>query len=451
MANECFRKMNRRNKRRTITVEVGFAELLVTPPTGTWLGGFSSRTEPSVGVRDDLRAQAAWLRSPEHEHVLIVLDQVGITREWTDALQSRMLEQWGLRADQVLVHWTHTHCAPLYREPTPGFEQAVYPADYFAGLIDSVVDVCRAARADLEPATFSYGSGISDLAVSRRLILEGQNLFAANTYGAVDHEVPVLAAYRADGSCKLVMFSYACHPTMTNDLLVSAEYPGVARRVLEARLQGGVRAMFLQGCSADAVVGVHSSEKERYKLPDQWDDVEAAGRSLAWKVQLILAHKMEPVLGDTLASCTLSCHPTFERFPTRSEIEARVDGEHPGDIRWARYHLQRTPGEPVWPERIEARLHGLRIGDVYLMGHPGEVVSAYGLRLKERHARLRLVTLAYCHAQIGYVPRRSMYDEGGYEVDAWRTWGYPSRWDRSIEQQFESTAEAILSQLQQQR
>jgi hypothetical protein len=429
-------------------MELGFAERIVTPPVGTWLGGFSNRTEPSVGVLDDLRAQAVWMRSQEYDHVLIVLDQVGITREWTDILQQRLHEVWGLREDQVLIHWTHTHCAPLYREPTPGFEHAVFPAEYFSSLIEAVVETCSAARADIEHVSLSYGSGHSDLAVSRRLIVGGQNLFAANPFGIVDHEVPVIAAHRPDGSCKLVMFSYACHPTMTNQLLISAEYPGVARRVIESRLEDGARAMFLQGCGADAVVGVHSSEKQRYTLPDQGEDVKAAGRSLAWKVLLILAHRMEPVMDDTLSSFIVSCDPTFEHFPTRSEIEARIDGEHPGDVRWAHYQLQKWEDEPVWPASIEARLHGLRLGDIYLLGHPGETVAAYGLRLKERHPKLRLVTLSYCHAQIGYIPRRAMYDEGGYEVDAWRTWGYPSRWDRNIEQLFESAAEKVLSHLQ---
>jgi neutral ceramidase len=428
-------------------IKLGFAERIVTPPVGTWLGGFSSRTEPSKGVRDDLRAQVAWLHNPEHEHVLIVLDQVGITNSWTDVLQARLQEIWGLHSDQVLVHWTHTHCAPLYREPTPGFEHATFSPDYFSGLIDDVVDVCRAAREDLEQVVFSFGSGRCDLAVSRRLIVDGQNLFAANPYGVVDNDLPVLTARRPDGSYKLILFSYACHPTMTNNLLFSGEYPGVARRVIEARVQGA-RAMFLQGCGADAVVGVLSSEKERYLLHDQWEDMEAAGRNLAWKVLLTLAHKMEPVLGDTLASFTYSCYPTFEHYPSRGELEARACGDHPGDARWARYQLQRFPREPIWPRNIEARFHGVRLGDVYILGQPGEVVAAYGLLLKERHSRLRLITLGYCHAQIGYIPRRSMYDEGGYEVDAWRTWGYPSRWDRSIEQLFESAAETVLSRLQ---
>src|SRR5690606_23342194 len=140
----------------------------------------------------------------------------------------------------------------------------VYPAAYFAELLDSVVEICRAAEADLEQVTLSYGSGSSDLAVSRRLIVDGQNLFAANPFGVVDHEVSVIAVHRSDGSCKLVMFSYACHPTMTNNLQISAEFPGVARRVIEDRLQeSGARAVFMQGCAADAVVGVHSSEKIR--------------------------------------------------------------------------------------------------------------------------------------------------------------------------------------------
>ncbi|MDQ0920257.1 neutral/alkaline non-lysosomal ceramidase N-terminal domain-containing protein [Paenibacillus sp. V4I5] len=429
-------------------IKLGFSECTVTPPVGIWLGGFSNRTAPSTGVRDHLRAQVMWLESTdrEEEHVVVVVDQVGLTRSWTDTLQERLQHLWGLRSDQVLVHWTHTHCAPLYREPTPGFEHAVFSSDYFNGLIDAIIEVSRSARDDMEPVSLFFGTGSSDLAFSRRLIVDGQNVFAANPYGVVDHDVPVVKASRSDGSCKLVLFSYACHPTITNGLLISAEFPGVARSLIEKRIPG-TQAMFLQGCGADAVVGVVSSEKERYLLQDQWEDVEAAGRSLAWKVLLTLAHQMEPVIDDTLAGFTESCYPTFEYFPARIELEERAKGEHVGDSRWANFLLQRFPDEPIWPLNIEARVHGLRLGDIYFLGHPGEVVAAYGLRLKERHPKLRLITLGYCHSQIGYIPRRSMYDEGGYEVDAWRTWGYPSRWDRNIEQLFESTAETVLLKL----
>ncbi|MFC5650585.1 hypothetical protein ACFPYJ_15920 [Paenibacillus solisilvae] len=428
-------------------MNLGYSERIVTPPVGIWLGGFSSRTEPSQGVRDDLRAQVVWMQNLEFEHVLIVLDQVGITRGWTDDLQARLLEIWGLEADQVLVHWTHTHCAPLYREPTPGFEHAAYSPEYFHGLMEDVIEACESARADLEPVSYSFGSGKCDLAVSRRLILNGVDHFAANPFGTVDHDLPVLAAARQDGSHKLILFSYSGHPTMTNDLFCSAEYPGVARRVIEARVQGA-RAMFLQGCGADAVIGVHSSEKERYLLSDQREDIEAAGRNLAWKVMLTLTHRMEPVLGGALSSFILSCYPSFEHYPNRAELKARASGNHPGDVRWANYQLSRFLEEPDWPLTVEARIHGLRIGDVYLLGQPGEVTAAYGIRLKERHSRMKLITMGYCHAQIGYIPRRSMYDEGGYEVDAWRTWGYPSRWNRDIEQLFESVSEEVLARLQ---
>lgn len=429
-------------------MHLGFAERIVTPPTGTWLGGFSSRVEPSKGVRSDLYARVAWFESRGRRIVLIALDQVGVTRDWIDALYERLLENWGLRVDQVLINCTHTHCAPLYREPTPGFEHATFSPDYFVRLRDLVIDACEDAQNDLEPVALYFGIGSCDLAVSRRLIIDGQDVFAANPYGVVDHDVPVLAARRPDGSDKLILFSYACHPTMTNDLFFSSEYPGIARRVIENRVKGA-RTMFLQGCGADAVVGVHSSEKERYTFDDQWEDMEAAGRTLAWKVLLTLAHKMEPVTDDTLASSTWTCFPSFEHFPDRDELEARADSENLSDARWARYQLRRFSGEPVWPRNIEACFQGIRLGDVYIIGQPGEVVAAYGLRLKQRHPKLRLITLGYCHAQIGYIPRRSMYDEGGYEVDAWRTWGYPSRWNRNIEQMYESAADAVLFQLQQ--
>jgi neutral ceramidase len=51
----------------------------------------------------------------------------------------------------------------------------------------------------------------------------------------------------------------------------------------------------------------------------------------------------------------------------------------------------------------------------------------FGLEVKERTAPRRVMTLAYANGRPGYIPHRSAYPAGGYEVDeAYRYYGYPA-------------------------
>ena len=67
-----------------------------------------------------------------------------------------------------------------------------------------------------------------------------------------------------------------------------------------------------------------------------------------------------------------------------------------------------------------------RWGDILLVGLPGEPFVELGQEIKRRAARETIV-LGYSNGCPGYVPHRSAYAEGGYEVlHAHKVYGAPS-------------------------
>src|SRR5205807_970943 len=54
-------------------------------------------------------------------------------------------------------------------------------------------------------------------------------------------------------------------------------------------------------------------------------------------------------------------------------------------------------------------------GDIHLVGLPGEPFVELGLEIR-RHAPAGVVVAGYANGCPGYVPHRSAYEEGGYEV-----------------------------------
>jgi hypothetical protein len=60
------------------------------------------------------------------------------------------------------------------------------------------------------------------------------------------------------------------------------------------------------------------------------------------------------------------------------------------------------------------------IGDLALVGIPGELFVELGLALKANPFFAKTFVVGYCNDLIGYIPTRSAYAEGGYEVDTAR-------------------------------
>ena len=78
-------------------------------------------------------------------------------------------------------------------------------------------------------------------------------------------------------------------------------------------------------------------------------------------------------------------------------------------------------------EEVNAEVMVIAIGDVTLVLLPGESFVEFGLEIKERTAPRQVMTLAYSNGCPGYIPHRSAYPAGGYEVDeAYRYYGCPA-------------------------
>ena len=58
----------------------------------------------------------------------------------------------------------------------------------------------------------------------------------------------------------------------------------------------------------------------------------------------------------------------------------------------------------------------LQIGPAVVVGLPGEIFAELGLHLKAALPDRPVLVAGYANGNVGYVPTRAAYDEGGYEV-----------------------------------
>jgi len=180
------------------------------------------------------------------------------------------------------------------------------------------------------------------------------------------------------------MVNFACHAVSGSQYpewfySVSGDYPGETERVVE-RIEGGV-CLFTSGTAGD-IVPLKRGKEPRYQIGRAL--VGAAVRGL----QFVSMTDDLTVEGKTMAI----------EIPLREDLAENRIVETDAD---------RGP--------LKTELQLLRVGDIYLLGLPGEVLVELGLELKRQAPVERLIVASLANDVIGYVCHAAAYDEGGYE------------------------------------
>lgn len=240
--------------------QFGVARCDVTPPVGIYHRMWGAAThERATGVHRPLSATVAVLRPPQSgsdadgEVILIAVDHCLLFDREMQPMLDAVSAQSGVARQSLVFAFSHTHGAGLMdtsRRDLPGGE-LIEP--YLAEMAGKIAGAVREARESVRPATIVYGQGTCELARQRDFAdpLGGQWVCGFNPLGASDQTLLVSRVAADDGRTLATFVNYACHPTTLSfeNTLISPDYPGAMREVIEERTQAP--CLFLQGASAD--------------------------------------------------------------------------------------------------------------------------------------------------------------------------------------------------------
>jgi len=202
------------------------------------------------------------------------------------------------------------------------------------------------------------------------------------TFGPVDPEVWVLRVEDANDNIVGSIVNFACHPVCVYPHLatsISADFPGDATDLIE-RAEGGI-CLFALGAAGD-IVPYQRGVKAHRQIG------RAIGGEAVRRLQFV----------GTSSDVALKAIKKEIRFPTKRAASA--DGEKKAE-------------ETV--EYVSTEIQVLRLGDIYILALPGEILVEIGLEIKRRAGLKRLFIITLSNDAIGYVCHRAAYDEGGYE------------------------------------
>ncbi len=394
------------------TLLAGSAAVDITPERPQWLDGYGNRTAPSEGAYQSIRASGLALAQKDATSagfLLVCAEVLCFDRERTEPLKRRISLATGVPFEAIVLSASHTHCAPRVCDMVmPGVVDAEYVSWFEARCVEAAERAC----ADLTAVRASVSRAHDKLGVNRRFPVGDGVVSRSNPNGTRDADVDTLWLRRLDGSLHTSWTIASTHPTSRGGPLIGGDYPGFLTRRIEDELGG--RALFSLGCAGD-VRPNFTRDGSAFRMADL-EEVEAAGNEMAREVLASAAEARKIRLdrvrsGRCEVSAMLADEPSVEEFGLIQETDS-----NPLKREWARRMLEEGRHPNTVPHEIQVL--ALDPGLVCLFWS-GEVVSDYALWFKEQTngAPYHAMVGAYCNAAMGYVPSRSIYPRGGYEVN----------------------------------
>lgn len=380
----------------------------------TWpgldLAGFVARENPSTGQRDPIYARALALQTGERPLLLIIVDCLGFEPEYLASIREALPEV------DLFLAATHVHSAPASQP----LRYCGTPAQNWLDLLREVIlHAGKQALAGLQPAQLSYGRGIAGNVTTNRRQSGGHR----GQQQPIDPKVDVLTVKKASGETMATLVRFTCHPVILGhqNIEVSSDWPGLVCKQMEQIT--GAPVMCMNGATGDV---------NPYRR-GSWKEVEGVANAVVRAAQdaILQSTPVEPPVVQVAREELLwNFRPLESRallaqyakeYMQRAEMEQRKG--NPAKMRialaYAEWASQALELDGVVPP-VATETMVARIGDIALVSAPGELFVELGLAIEAGlvKAGYRATLVAgYSNGNLGYIPTRSAYLKGGYEVD----------------------------------
>ncbi len=421
----------------------GSAQVCITPPLGTQLAGDIGRRRPAETALDPLYARALFLQSGETQVCIVALDLLAVGDRYVHELRRRAEAQVGIPASCVMVHCSQTHAAPTLghlniTEPTPHVPEG---CDWIRGgddcyielALQGAVEAITHAKERLAPVSVGWASGVeSRVAFNRRFVMRdgtattnpgGASLAdVLHVEGPIDPEVGLLCLTRDDLTLAGAVLHHTCHPTHGYPhRFVTADWPGLWAEAFSQSSSGQFSALTLNGCCGNVVHANHLDPAHPIDLETMlaclMETTEGLRRNLRHDDAATLATASR-VVEVPLRRLDPADVAKAEALLTANPGPMWLDEAH-SSVTWDWvYALSNLDLESVGRSRptYSMEVQAIRIGDVALVGVPGEPFVEGQLQIKLQSPAKRTFVSHMTNGHAGYIPTPAALQRGGYET-----------------------------------
>ena len=422
------------------TLRAGFGRADITPKLGCKLAGYGSRDDGATAVHDSLLARALVVEDDGGTWALLSVEFCYLVAQTVREIRQAVEKRTGIPGEHVFVATTHTHAGP-HDGSVENWDRPL------AEIMAAAVEQAHAARRPARVGTgYSFLYGYS---INRRWLDK-----------PVDPAIVVLRVEDDQGNLLGLLSVYGNHAVVmgSDNYEISGDWPGYAMREVEDRLGPEITCLFFQGGAGDVnplVEGVrqhlrsgetvraigevsayygNADDPNQYNIGNRgggtFDEVAELGKAYAQAVAYV-------------AETIVTKSPQHALWSEQVAVEAAADpGEHP-----------HRPPAPLGLEKLSAldgehipvEIMMLGIGELTLVGEPGEVFAETAVNYRVRLRNMGYgapMLVSYANGFFLYLPEPSAFEEGGYEPN----WAATLNISRQLQGRVWDAIEPVLRQ-----
>ena len=390
-------------------MKVGAAAAEITADRSMVIGG---SIHPRFAPEQEGRLRASAIIVEKDVKVGVVsCDVLMLQRDLLDEVCREIEAELGIPFDNILIAATHTHHAPT-TATVHGYQRDETFCENVKYAILSAMRVAEKKLKDAEKAEMLFWLGNeSTVGQNSRLLLRDGTISwggppeeALRPTGPFDPELPIMAFKTKDGGLEALFFNHSTHNIGTRHPNIrSPGFYGLAAQELEEEIGGTV--LFLPGAfgsthnltlSADEMIRrIEKAVKEALSesKPRAIPHVVSVKQEFEYRVRKFDEKKEDEAVSYYCNRWKRNPEPIIEVFRRmRKELS-----EHQGEMR-------------------KSWMQVMLLGNVALVGVPGELFTELGIQIKRRSPFRYTYVVGLANDWIGYIPDQEAFNLGGYQV-----------------------------------
>ncbi|PIU60621.1 MAG: hypothetical protein COS85_23520 [Armatimonadetes bacterium CG07_land_8_20_14_0_80_59_28] len=400
-----------------------------------------------LSPKQEAPLRAAALAVDAGERLCVIsCDVLNVPTDVADAARKQIAADTNIPADNLLICATHTHHAPCTIDILGCHRDAAFCQRLQEAIVQAAIEANRACDASIGAAELQFvKSQEATVGCNSRYLLRDGTI-AWHRYdwedvvrptGPFDPDLPVLVFQRRDGTCAGLLLNHSVHNigALTQGKLSPGFY-GLAAQELERR--HGCTPLFLPGAfgsshntspfgTSPRIPSVSTAECVHRVVTAVEEGIEKAER---------IPHSPVTVMKRPFVYRVREFDENAEEAAVKywAEKYAPESAEATQQV----FRDMRAAMAPVQGEERETSLQVIRLGDIALVGVPGEMFSRLGWEIRRRSPFRHTYVIGLANDTIGYVGDLAAYQLGGYQLWAgWHSPAAPGTGEAMVEQALE--------------
>ncbi|MRI01277.1 hypothetical protein GH721_12110 [Kriegella sp. EG-1] len=416
----CQRNNTMMNQAKT-GLQIGYAEVNYTPRIGLDLvGNYRGDDYASRGIHDSLYGKAMVAQGSNGKKTAILsVDICNIPVESIDMMREYVQSATAIKAEDILIHATHTHSGPKSNLEAPEAK------NYLQKAADAIIEASK----NLQPAELMVGRTIEDRVSHNRRLKANDGTthmvwekfepgFIEKPLGGKDPEL-ITVSVAQNGEISSTMVNFGCHPTTLtgNNWLYTADYPGYLTESVQKAKGKDFGVLFLNAPSGNVTQVDH-----KVGFLDTYQECQRIGYLLG-VATLEAINKSEPATGSGIVKIS------------REEVSIKKMTITEEQHQWAKKVMKRVEKEgmpALQPDGIPEELYAqwwidmykeqndydllevmvIQIGEVAIVGLPGEIFNEFGVYIKNNSPFKNTLVVGLANGDYDYFPTEVSFTQG---------------------------------------